>query len=134
MMETRHRWLTGINRTCEEFFTRVFHACDTNCSGKLKITCWNVCGFHQVLVLSIVREREMAYLWCSVDLSPHTWWLQPNLRVRWLFRYWLCLYNFFVCFLHVLPMFWIILLSLSTNYKLQELITCHRCCHRRNTS
>lgn len=54
----------------------------------------------------------------------------------WLFRYWLCLYNFLVCFLHVLPVFEWFYWAYQLVYKLQllmQLLTCHRCCHRRNT-
>lgn len=69
-----------INMTCEEeLLTSIFHACDTKRTGKLKITCSNVCSIQQVL--SIVREREMVHMWCSVVLCLHTWWMAVQVLV-----------------------------------------------------
>ena len=70
----------STSRTCEELLTSIFHACDTECRGKLKIICWNV--LIKSCVLSIVSKREVVYAWCSMWLCLHTWWMQPNLGVR----------------------------------------------------
>lgn len=68
-----------MKRSCLQVF--LMHV-TPNAEVSRKLSAQMFGGTHHVIVLSIAREREMAYVWCSVHLCLHTWWVQPNLGGR----------------------------------------------------
>ncbi|KAK1341310.1 LOW QUALITY PROTEIN: hypothetical protein QTO34_017714 [Cnephaeus nilssonii] len=55
----------GINRTCEEFFSSVFHACDTNCSGSVRIV--KVIDYLRQITSQDSKDGGFEELWNMLD-------------------------------------------------------------------
>nr|KAF6369508.1 hypothetical protein mMyoMyo1_012443 [Myotis myotis] len=55
----------GINRTCEEFFTSVFHACDTNCRGSVRIV--KIIDYLRQITSQDSKDGGFEELWNMLD-------------------------------------------------------------------